>query len=307
MKGYSRSKSDFREILYHKYFTMDEIINWCYGLGDSPKDYILTEWLLDALPTLYQKDEVIYQYNQWKQDWSKKSCTIFSPIWAISSLFNVEIPLTTIKMWDNDTYSNGRTKDSGWLVAKWVDHIVKEWNNSDFWKKYGKAAYYSIDLKDDELVKKVLDKRYSICTWYQWNATYNNDYKSDWVLNGTEFGNSTYGHAVEAIWSINGNPCRIQDNYYGTAKYNIYDIAHKFSEIPCFYTRWYVITKVAEDALEEIKRLNELKTECLNCIASLWNIWHMTNDKNFQWVLHYTADKLRAKVKDCDDELRKYS
>jgi hypothetical protein len=125
-------------------------------------------------------------------------------------------------------------------------------------------------------------------------------------LNGTEFGNSTYGHAVEAIWSINGNPCRIQDNYYGTAKYNIYDIAHKFSEISCFYSRGYVITKVAEDALEEVKRLNEFKSALLVAIEQNSKLRHLTNDKNYQAILHYANEKNRAKVKDIDEELRKY-
>ena len=51
----------------------EEIIeNGCLGLWEKPTDYILTEWLLDNMPTLYQQDEIIYQYNQWKQDWSKK-------------------------------------------------------------------------------------------------------------------------------------------------------------------------------------------------------------------------------------------
>jgi hypothetical protein len=43
MLGYSRSKEDFREILYAKYNTMDEIKNGCLGLGEKTTDYILTE------------------------------------------------------------------------------------------------------------------------------------------------------------------------------------------------------------------------------------------------------------------------
>ena len=97
------------------------IIDWCLGLWDKPTDYILTEGLLDALPTLYQQDEIIFQYNQWKQKWSEKSCTLFSPIWAISDLMNIEIPLSTIKVRDEWSYSHWRMKDSWWYVALWVD------------------------------------------------------------------------------------------------------------------------------------------------------------------------------------------
>ena len=284
---------------------MDEITNGCYWLWDKQTDYVLTEWLLDSLPTLYPQDEIIYEYNQWKQSWSTKSCTLFSPIGAISDLFNVEIPLDTIKAWDKDSYSNGRKEWQWWLVALWVDHIVKEWNNSDFSKKYGKVAYYSIDLKDDELVKKVLEKRYTICTGYDGNATYNNDKNNDWVLNWVSFGKSTYGHAINAIWGID-TPTRIKDNYKGTTKYNIYWVEHKFSEISCFFSRGYVLTKVAEDSLEEVKRLNEFKTLLLNTIELNSQLWHKTNDKNYQSILHYMNDKNRKKLEDIETELKKY-
>jgi hypothetical protein len=35
-------------------------------------------------------------------------------------------------------------------------------------------------------------------------------------------------------------------------------------------------------------------------------MWHMSNDTNFKWILHYTNDKLRAKVQDCEAQLKKY-
>jgi len=284
---------------------MVDIIGGCIGLGERPTDFILTEWLLDKLPTLYQQDEIIYQYNQWTQTWSEKSCTLFSPIGAISDLFNVEIPMDVIKAWDEDSYKHWRFKNSWWYVALGVGHIVDKWNESEFAKKYGKAAYYSIDLKDDDLVKWILDKRYTICTWYEWNATYNKD-KRDWRLDGTDFGYSSYWHAVNAIWSINECPQRIKDNYYKSISYNIYDVVHPFSEIPCYYDRWYVITKVAEDALEEVKRLNAFRTNLLNAIEINSNMRHQTNDTNYQSILHYMNEKNRKKVQDCDEQLAKY-
>lgn len=280
-------------------------INGCLGLWAKETDFILTEWLLDALPTLYQQDEIIYQYNQWKQDWSEKSCTLFSPIGAISDLFNVEVPMDVAYVWDKDSYWQWRVKDSWWYVAMWVEHIVWEWNSSEYGKKYWKAAYYSIDLKNDNLVKWILDKRYTICTWYQWNSKYNKD-KNDWVLEMTEFGSPTYWHAVSAIWSINDCPQRIKDNYYWISKYNIYDVKHNFSDLDCFYDRWYVITKVAEDALEEVKRLNEFRTNLIKTIELNSAMWHQTKDDNYKSILHYVNEKNRKKLKDCDEQLAKY-
>ena len=283
----------------------DLIENGCIGLGEKETDFILDEWLLDALPTLYQQDEIIYQYNQGTQTWSTKSCTLFSPIGAISDLFNVEIPLSTIKKWDDSSYSAWRMKDSWWFVAMWVEHIVKEWNASDFGKKYWKAAFYSIDLKNDELVKWILDKRYSICVWYKGNATYNKD-KKDGTLNWTDFWTPSYWHAVNAIWSEHNCPARIKDNYFKSISYNMYDVAHPFSDISCFYDRGYVITKVAEDALEEVKRLNEFRTNLLKAIEINSLMWHQTKDTNYQSILHYVNEKNRKKLKDCDEQLAKY-
>jgi len=284
---------------------MDELENGCLGLWEKQTDYIMDEWLLDALPTLYQQDEIIYQYNQGTQDWSTKSCTLFTPIGALSDLFNVEIPLAVAKVRDEHSYSKWRPKNSGWFVSFGVDHIVKEWNDSEFWKKYWKAAYYSIDLKNDILVSWILDKRYTICTWYQWNANYNKD-KRDGVLENTEFGSPTYWHAVGAIWSVNECPSRIKDNYYKSISYNIYDVKHPFSELDCFYDKWYVITKVAEDAIEEVKRLNEFRTNLLHAIEINSAMWHQTNDTNYQSILHYMNEKNRKKLQDCDEQLKKY-
>lgn len=282
----------------------EEEIIWCLWLGAKDTDYRLTEWLLDALPTLYQQDEVIFQYNQGKQEWSKKSCTLFSAIGAISDLFNVEIPLSVIKVWDEDSYRHWRFKDSWWYVATAVQFIADKWNESEYAKKYGKVAYYSIELKDDNLLKKILEKRYTVCTWFDWNWKYTND-KDDWVLNGTEFGTRSYGHAVSAIWSTE-YPARIKDNYYWTAKYNIYEVEHKFSEIPCFFERWFVYTKVAEDSLEEVKRLNEFRTTLLNTIELNSKLWNLTNDTNYKSILHYANEKNRKKIQDCDAQLKKY-
>lgn len=281
------------------------MINGCYWLGEKITDYRLTEGLLDALPTLYQQDEIIFQYNQWRQDWSKKSCTLFSPIWAISDLMNIEIPLSTIKVWDNGSYDKGRKEWEWWFVQLGVDYITNCYNGSDFWKKYWKVAYYSIDLKDNELVKRVLDKRYTICTWFQGNANYTNDKNKDGVLNGKEFGKSTYWHAINVIWSVNRYPARIKDNYVGTTKYNIYDVANNFSEIPCFYDRGYVITKVAEDKLEEMKRLNEMNTTTLILIENNSKMRHLTNDEKFREELHKQNNLLRSKQKDIENEIKK--
>lgn len=297
-------KKEYRDFRFKPVKKMEYpqiILDWCFWLGDKPTDYRLTEWLLDALPTLYQQDEKIYEYNQWGQDWSKKSCTLFSPIGAISDLWNIEISLSEIKERDQESYNQWRPKGEWWRVSMWVEHIVGCFNKA-YGKKLWKSAFYSIDLKDNHLVKKILDKRYSICTGYDWNASYNNDRNADWVLNWTTFGARTYGHAVSAIWSDKKYPARIKDNYYGR-KYNIYEVEHEFSEIPCFFARWFVITKVKEDNLERLKELNEMNTLLEIMIENNSKMRHLTNDKNYRAELHNANELNRKKQKDVEKQL----
>ena len=303
MQGYSRSRDDFLELLYAKYYPMEEL-NGCLWLWCQITDYKLTTWLLDALPTLYEQDEIIYEYNQYKQEWSKLSCTLFSAIWAISDLFNIEIPLDTIKQWDKGSYNHWRREWEGRWVQLAVDYICDCYNNSEYAKKYWKAAYYSFELKDNELLKWILDKRYTVMTGYNWNYKYNNDRDDNWVLNGTEFWKSTYGHAINTIWS-NKYPARIKDSSKWR-KTNIYEVEHKFSEIPCFFERWFIYTKVAEDALEEVKRLNKMKTLTENMIRDNSSMWHLTNDESYKNKLHEINEIHRAKIKTIEEMLKKY-
>ena len=278
-----------------------EMPNWCIGLWEKKTDFIMTEWLLDAMPKLYQQDEKIYEYNQFNQKRSQKSCTLFSPIWAISDLWNTEIELEEIKERDDESYNNGRIKDNGWYVALWVEHICKCWNKSKHWKELWLVAYYSFVLKDNALLQKIFSHRYTVCTGYQWNSTYNADKNDNWVLNWTSFWVHTYGHAVNTIRGIN-TPARIKDNYKWN-KYNIYDIEHEFKDIACFYERGYIITKVKEDNLERIKELNSFRTNALITIEKLWEMRHQTKSDLFKNELHTMADSLRDKIKDIDEQL----
>jgi DNA-binding cell septation regulator SpoVG len=57
---------------------------------------------------------------------------------------------------------------------------------------------------------------------------------------------------------------------------------------------------------EEVRRLNEFKTNLLLAIDLNSKMWHQTNDTNYKSILHYVNEKNRQKVKDCDAQLKKY-
>lgn len=283
----------------------EEELNGCLGIWEQNSDYLI-EWFEDNLPSLYQQDNIIYEYNQFANDRSKKSCTIFSAIGAISDLFNYEFSLKEIKEIDNLSYEKGRLKNSWWWVQSAVKLVADRWNEH----KKEKVAYYKLDITNDTLVHNILDKWYTIMTNFNGNGKYTLDYLADAILNWTDFWTSTYWHAVNIV-NVNWKLC-VKDSEKGrkTSKTkkdcNIYELEHELREIKPFSVNWYIYTKVAEDALEEVKRLNEIKTECNLLIEHLWKLYHLVNDANFQSILHYTADKLRVKIADAEKELSKY-
>lgn len=278
-----------------------EEVNGCLGTGVQQTDYLI-EWFYDKLPTLYNQDDIIYEYNQYNQTWSKVSCTIFSAVGAISDLFNYEFSLEEIKQIDDLSYTKGRVKNHWWWVQSAVKLVADRWNEHH--KELGKVAYYLVDLSYNDKVKEILDKGYTIMTNYQWNSEYNKDYKADLILNGTKFWTSTYGHAVN-VRNIKGKRS-VKDSNKGR-EYNIYELEHKLSEISCYSANWYIYTKVAEDALDEIKRLNELKTKIVQVTELNSQIWHLVNDENYQNSLHKMNEENRKKLKTIEELLTKYA
>ena len=309
MKGYSWSREDFRELLILKYnqHIMEELYNGCLGIWEQNSDFLI-EWFEDNLPTLYQQDDIIYEYNQFKSEWSKKSCTLFSAIGAISDLFNYEFSYEEIKKIDALSYENGRMPNSWWWVQLAVKLVADYWNenHSDLWK----VAYYRIDRTNDLLVNNITDKWYTLMTNYNGNGKYTLDYLKDAILNGTDFWSSTYGHAVN-VRKVNWKLC-VKDSEKGRKTNNwkqdcnIYELEHELSQISCFWTYAYLYTKVREDALEEIKRLEALKTKVLQVTALNSEIRHLVNDINYQKELNNMNNKNRDKLKDVEEQLNRY-
>ena len=278
----------------------------CLGIGEEDTDYILDAWDIDLLPNLYQQDNIRYEYNQWNQSWSKVSCTIFAAMWMLSDLMNYEFSLKELKEVDDLSYEKGRINWQWWYVKSAVDLVAKWWNEKH--RDKGMVAYYRVS-KYSDMVDKILEKWYDLDTNYCPTVEYAKDYYLDWVLDWTEFWSKTNWHSVCVI---NDWVRKIKDNYKGRktadwkANANIYEVKNPLAKITNYWPRLYVYTKVQEDNMEEIKRLNEVKAKCNVIINHLGELWHMVNDTNFQGILHYTAEKLRKKIADADEQLKKY-
>lgn len=280
---------------------MIEIENWCLWWGEQTTDYLLCEGYEDILPNLVQQDNIIFEYNQFNQQWSKKSCTIFSAVGAISDLYNYEFSLDEIKKLDDMSYTLGRVKDSGWYVQSAVKLVADYWNehHKDLWE----VAYYRIGKSDEDIIKAVLEKGYTLMTWFTGNWKYNKDYQEDSILNGTEFWSGTYWHAIN-VRNVKGKrSCK--DSAKGT-DHNIYELEHTLNQIKCYYSNTYVYVKVWENALNEVKRLNEFRTNLLLAIETNSKMRHQTNSENYRVKLHNINEEHRKKLQDIERELAKY-
>ena len=303
MKWYSYSKEDFLDLLIKKY-AMEEIENGCLWLWYETTDYLLMEWDVDNLPNLYQQDDIRFEYNQNNQTWSKKSCSVFSAIGAVSDLWNYEVPLSEAKEYDTNTYSRGRVENNWWYVKSAVDSIAKDRN-----KKHPdmKVAYYFIDVSNIDLVNKVLDKWYNICTGYYANGKYTIDFCKDGVLDWTDFTPTTYGHAINLIKK--DGAIYVKDNYKwrkdnNWKDCNYYKLMHNPSEIRRWHNGGYVFTKVKEDNLERVKKLNEIKAKIVNWMGINSELWHLSDSQVHKDKLHDMNNFYRDWVAYIDSELK---
>ena len=78
-------------------------------------------------------------------------------------------------------------------------------------------------------------------------------------------------------------------------------------EITCYYENAYIYTKVKEDKLEDVKRLNEFRTLLLATIEANSKLRHLTNAQDYKDKLHAMNEENRVKLKHIDAELARYS
>lgn len=292
MKGYSRSRQDYIDLLINKYVMDETKYQGCLGDWAEATDYRLCSGDSDLLPPLVKKDEIRFSYNQYKNSWSYTSCTIFSAVGAMSDLQNYEFSYDEIHEIDELSYERWRIRGQWWYVKSAYELVADWWNERHPDKQ---VAYYRISKYDDDIMEDCLSKLYVL----GWNLHLTDAYykdKADWMIDWTDFWTQTNWHAVGIV---NKDKQRsVKDSW--SVPY--YWLKNKVSKITNFGSNFYIYVLVGEH-LEEIKRLNEMKTECINCITSLWKIRHLTNEKNFREILHYTANKLRDKIKICNEML----
>ena len=302
MKGYSRNREDFIELLYHKYFAMEEVLGCLWDWAENT-DYLLCNGDSDLLPELVKKDEIRFEYNQWANSWSKVSCTIFAAMWMLSDLINYEFSEKELKEVDELSYENWRLRWHGWYVKSAVKLVADRYNESELSKKYWKVAYYRISKYDNELIEWAIDKLYTI----DWNlcptTKYNQDYKDNWMVDGTDFWYDTNWHSIDVIKSSWQRA--VKDSYKGR-KYNIYWLKNGLDQITNFWQHFYIYTLVKEDNYERIKKLNEMKAKIVNWMDINSELWHLSGSQAHKDKLHNMNEFYRKWLDTINEELKKY-
>jgi hypothetical protein len=169
---------------------MDGAMEW-----DVSEDDMILEGeniMLENLAKSPIADNIRISYSQYANPKTKSACTLFSPLWVISSIFNKRLTQEEIMECRDYAEKNFWYKvGKGMYFETGVRCVVKRWN-----EKFPtmQVMYFKSNLGTKE-IQMVLDKGYGVCGWYKGNAEYNKD-RMDFTLDGTEFGETTYWHAT---------------------------------------------------------------------------------------------------------------
>lgn len=296
-------KRNKRDFLFTNKNKMNENINGCLWDGHTDQDRLLTWEMIENLPELEILDQKIFEYDQ---SWTPH-CTIYSALGACSDLLNIEITQEQIDEAVEESYNRWRTPWEWRLVKEAVslscDMIYKRFKI--------KLVYYRIPNRNDAEIKTVIEKNYSLCTWFNGNAKYQKDRRDNWRIDSDNFWTSTYGHAVCLIWRewkkfVKDNYKWRRENWYYT---NIYEVVPEISKLKqngCWQNFSYLIVKVKDEKEEDIKRLNKMKNLIDRMIEDNSTMRENTNDENYKTMLHAMNEANRIKKRDIERELSKY-
>lgn len=286
---------------YLELWAMDD---WCLWDWHEETDFLLTEADIYTLPDLYMQDTIRYNYNQWKQSWSKKSCSIFSAVWAMSDLKNYQFSLDEIKEIDTLSYKKWRVNWQ-WWYTKSAFALVCDWWNNKF--PENPAAYYAVLFANDAKCNMIMEKNYNLWVSFNYTSDYVKDYGDNWEIDrAKKWESKLVWHCVNEI--IKDWRKQIKDNYDGSKSqyYNINVTNEALYGAGIYHTWAYVFTNVKEDNIAEVKRLEKVKVACLNALEYNSQLWHETNDKTTKDKLHDMNERIRNNnLKYIEDNLAK--
>lgn len=266
------------------------LVDWCLWDWHEDSDFQLTYEEIEWLPPLFLQDDIRFDYNQGKQTWSKKSCTIFAAIWAISDLWNYNMPLSEIKEYDDLSYVEWRVEWKWWYTKNAIDSACRKWNKDH---PDMPVIYYSVKSWDDEKVNKILEKLYDFNISFNYTKDYVLDLAENMEIDRAEKWKTIISHAVCQILK---DWCKqVKDNYAGSKdQYYKVNVSNKeLSDANILHPWGYLIVKVWENNYAELKRMEKVKTACLNALENNSALRHATNDQTLKNKLHDVNERIR--------------
>lgn len=270
---------------------MNTLLDGCLWDWYESTDFLLTEADIYTLPELVVQDTIRFDYNQWKQTWSKKSCSIFAAVSAASDLWNYEFSLDEIREIDTMSYARGRVQWQGWYTKN-AFALVCDWWNNKFPDK--PMAYYAVLFANDTKCNMVMEKNYNLWVSFNYTADYVKDIDENWEIDrAKKWEKKLVWHCVNEI--IKDWRKQIKDNYkWSSLQYYKVNVGNDVLYGAWIYHSWaYLFTKVKENNLAELKRLEKVKVACLNALENNSALREATNDNTLKQKLHDVNERIR--------------
>lgn len=270
---------------------LDVLVDWVLWDWHTDSDFQLTYEEIEWLPPLFLQDNVRYDYNQGKQTRSKKSCTIFAAIWAISDLWNYKFPIGEIKEYDKLSYTLGRKDWHWWYTKDAINMACNKWtkDHPDM-----PVVYYYVPARDDDKVNKILEKNYDFNISFNYTKDYVLDLADNMCIDRAQQNTKTLvSHAVCQIYK---DWCKTVKDNYEWSKDQYYKVKVSNNDLVVawiLHPSGYVIVKVAENNYAELKRMEKVKVACLNALENNSTLRNATNDQNLKNKLHEVNEYIR--------------
>lgn len=234
---------------------MDTLPEGYYGIiGENYQetDYqVGGEFLLPKARHTFRENHIEYNQN----NVHKYSCTIHGSIGALSDLAAYTFTLTERKELLAQAIASGFNVEKGWYVNSAVDLVRRYWNQKN---ALDQVSTFQIGLCSAEFYN-ALGWGYTIVVGFRGNKAYIAD-KADGVLDGSDFGVSTYGHCVRITKCEDDKYLEfVVDNYVGQP-INGYKVTKENFEAlvknKVFFSTGYVF--VFKNDLEQMLNANTL-------------------------------------------------
>jgi len=212
--------------------------NGLLGVGIKSSDYSisLANTLIPESKQNFATNQITYNQG------NSYACTLYACYTLISNKFNIYFEDSFLQEQWRLACLQGANPKAGWYISSAVD-FVRRWFNSqpDLVEKHGKLITgfssfpYSWDrgeYKTDRiaLIEELINKKIDIVGGHNGSREYNNDFKSDGVLNLKKLSNPSYAHCISMSGDIEGvfdmdSDLIVPNSWKGTAN-NVYRLQH---------------------------------------------------------------------------------